>query len=84
MPYLKFVLTKFSIFSLLILFFSSSLQLLDEKKLQETKNLYADFESPEKAAKVYDSILRLILIDCFFFYSLKSAHLCPIAFRLHG
>jgi nucleolar protein 58 len=59
------------------LFFFSSLQLLDEKKLQETKNLYQDFESPEKAANVYDSNLSLVLIDSlfvFFLLSLKLTH----------
>ncbi|CAF5068488.1 unnamed protein product, partial [Rotaria sp. Silwood1] len=35
--------------------------LLDEKKLQETKNLYLDFESPEKAA----NILKLIHFEKF-------------------
>lgn len=44
---------------MLVLFETSAgyavFKLLDEKKLQETKNLYADFESPEKAA----SILKL-------------------------
>ncbi|CAF4325837.1 unnamed protein product, partial [Adineta steineri] len=35
--------------------------LLDEKKLQETSNLYADFESPEKAAKV----LKLVNFEKF-------------------
>jgi hypothetical protein len=50
MPYLKFVFTLISVF----LFINSHFffKLLDEKKLQETKNLYADFESPEKAANV--------------------------------
>jgi hypothetical protein len=51
MPYLKFAFTL-SFFSLT--FQTFFIQLLDEKKLQETKNLYADFESPEKAATVYD------------------------------
>jgi hypothetical protein len=48
MPYLKFVFTHSFIRVIIYL----SLQLLDEKKLQETKNLYLDFESPEKAANV--------------------------------
>ncbi|CAF1183689.1 unnamed protein product [Rotaria magnacalcarata] len=41
---------------MLVLFETSAgyavFKLLDEKKLQETQNLYADFESPERAAKV--------------------------------
>ncbi|CAF0950654.1 unnamed protein product [Rotaria sordida] len=41
---------------MLILFETSAgyaiFKLLDEKKLQETQNLYVDFESPERAAKV--------------------------------
>lgn len=41
---------------MLVLFETSAgyavFKLLDEKKLQETKNLYADFESPEKASNI--------------------------------
>ncbi|CAF1168697.1 unnamed protein product [Adineta ricciae] len=50
---------------MLVLFETSAgyavFKLLDEKKLKETQNLYADFESPEKAAKV----LKLINFEKF-------------------
>ncbi|CAF3691489.1 unnamed protein product [Rotaria socialis] len=50
---------------MLVLFETSAgyavFKLLDEKKLQETKNLYADFESPEKAA----TVLKLVHFEKF-------------------
>lgn len=74
MPYLKFVLSQYSI-SLHQFVLCCFFQLLDEKKLQETKNLYADFESPEKAANVYEDQLGHFLSWTFLSLdSLKLTH----------
>lgn len=48
-----YAIFKVRLFFSLMYHFFVFFQLLDEKKLQETKNLYVDFESPEKAANVY-------------------------------